>query len=261
MELEKSFAPNEKAGYSEAETSMLADLRSLFAEWHDRAQGNLPDGLQAADLVWDGFYPFYTVQSKRILFVGREGRGIAGCHYMDVLMPAYREKKAIGGVPLNNCLMHRRMFYITYGVNNDFPAYSDVPYATKLAEKFATCDGISFAFMNLSKISNEEESWATNWGQVDASLKVSKAPVCLEEREIEILRPDVVISMNLGERLKCLGKLTCIERTPAVNAYYLDAGQAKEILLLDTWHFAAPRKRDEEHYYKPILEAIRKHGR
>ena len=86
------------------------------------------------------------------------------------------------------------MFYITYGVNNGFPAYSDVPYATELAETFATRDGISFAFMNLSKISNEEKSWQTKWGRVDASLKVSEASVCLEEREVEILRPDVVIS-------------------------------------------------------------------
>ena len=260
MELENSFAPNEKAGYPEAEAAMLAGLSSLFAEWHGRAQGNLPDGVRAADLVWDGFYPFYTAQSKRILFVGREGRGIAGCHYIDVLLPAYRKEKVIGGVPLNNCRMHRRMFYVTYGVNNDFPAYSDVPNAAKLAETFATRNGISFAFMNLSKISNEEESWVTNWGRVDASLKVSKASVCLEESEIEILRPDVVISMNLGERLKCLGKLTCIERTPEVNAYHLDAGRAKGILLLDTWHFAAPSKKDEEHYYNPILKAIRKHG-
>lgn len=156
--------------------------------------------------------------------------------------------------------MHRRMFYITYGVNNGFPAYSDVPYATELAETFATRDGISFAFMNLSKISNEEKSWQTKWGRVDASLKVSEASVCLEEREVEILRPDVVISMNLGERLKRLGKLTGIERTPEVRAYRLDAGQAKGILLLDTWHFAAPRKRDEEHYYNPIQKALRNHG-
>src|ERR1700753_4278158 len=97
--------------YPNFEVGKVKELDDLFQLWHKEAKGNkLPEGYCAEDLVFDGFYPYYTEQRRRVLFIGREARGLSGYNYLDALFSAYKEKN-IGGTHINSSLFHRRMFY------------------------------------------------------------------------------------------------------------------------------------------------------
>lgn len=250
-----------KPVYPNTEIYKLQELDNLFNEWYAATENtHLPAGYSADDLVFDGFFPYYTSQKVKVLFLGRESRGISGCRYIDVLYNAYKNQK-IGGQHINANFFHKRMFYITYGLNNDFPKWKDIPPADDLSRNFGSSNGISFAFMNISKFSNENENtWNSNWELINTSYNLSKSSCSnFILKEIEILDPDIVITMNLREKLNILGEIKEIEKTNKINTYIFNTKIKTNILLLDTFHFSAPRKDDVEDYYTPIGDAIRKH--
>src|ERR1700680_5029648 len=101
-----------KIKYPEFEMAKLHELDELFQLWYNTTKQNpLPNGYSAEDLVFDGFYPYYTKQNQKILFIAREARGLSGYHYIDVLFSAYKNKN-IGSQHINTYLFHKRMFYI-----------------------------------------------------------------------------------------------------------------------------------------------------
>jgi hypothetical protein len=253
------FCPS--IAYPDFELAKLKELDELFQQWYMEAKNNvLPDGYSAEDLVFDGFYPYYTRQNQKILFIGRETRGMPGCHYIDVLLKAYKENK-IGNQHINTNLFAKRMFYVAHGIINGFPEWDKIPWAVEISKSFGTEKGISFSFMNISKFSNDSDSsWQSNWELINASYKLaSEGRKTFIAREIEILEPDIIISMNLGDKMDAFGEVKEIERTHRVNAHILNTATKKNILLLDTFHFAAPGKNDESDFYTPIGVAIRKH--
>lgn len=239
--------------YPEAELSVLARLEKLFQEWDFHLAGN---GIPPEIIVHDGFYPYYTFQPVKILFIGREALGIEGWNYIDVLYEAYKDNH-VGLRALNQCSFHTTMFYIAYSLNNNGATWQDTPYAEDLSADFASERGISFAFMNLSKLSNESES--SSWLNKDLVGRFMQASEregqTFWNKEIEILSPDLIITTNFGDYgyLGCLGN---VERQDVdlsddikrnVGVYMLHAGE-KRIPLLDTWHFSAPRKSPERNY-------------
>ena len=243
----------------ESEQSKLQQLESLFQEWHQHfSVGEAVSATHVADdMSFDGFYPYYFQQPRRLLFVGRESRRISGCNYIDLLYKAYRETKLIGGRPLNSDKFHSRMLYVAYGLTHEMPAWDTIPYASTIGDTFGTEKGLSFAFMNLSKFSNEGPHWSSNWEVINAVHARSTQQRRFIEEEVAILAPDVVIAMNLKDKTTALGTLTSIEQIGCIHAYWLDSG-AHRSLLLDAWHFSAPRKKAQTDYYEPICEAIRR---
>lgn len=213
-------------------------------------------------MVFDGFYPHYFSKKPRILFIGREAREIAGENYLDKLYPAYRTTKQIGDVDgqhLNASKFHSRMLYMAYGLMNRLPEWKNIPDADKIGDSFATAEGVSFAFMNLSKFSNESEFWPSNWKMIQDSVRLATHGRNFIAEEIALLEPDIVITMNLKGYFPVLGESVThlASYSGCVSASTLSSCGHKS-LLLDSFHFSA-RKRGLEHFYQPICEAVRSH--
>jgi hypothetical protein len=252
------FRPN--ISYPDSENQKIDSLEKLFRDWHQHfAANSLLLGKHAADeMVWDGFYPHYTSQKKRILFVGRESRDITGCHNTNVLFEAYRSKdKSIGGQHLDNNNFHSRMIYIAYGIMNGMPLWQDIPYASEIVDTFGEAGGLSFAFMNISKLSNESEHFASDFDAINASYAVSTQGRNFIQEEVAILKPHIVITMNLEDKIHALGQLTELHRSGETEAYRLICGD-QHSLLINTWHFAAWNKNAIKCFYNPICDAIRR---
>lgn len=247
--------------YPAHEEKLNQRLAALFSDWYAAAQTRkFLRGHTADDIVFDGFYPNYTSQRVKVLFVGREALGICGENYIEILHGAYKNNH-IGNKHINQHKFHNLMFYITYGVNNGFPEWDSIPSASELSGDFATERGISFAFMNLSKLSNESEDWTVDWALVDSFVdSFSGGPRNYFRDEIEILAPDVIISMNLEGRLAALGEMTVQEYGSEISTYHLTVAD-RDILLMDLFHFSAPNKSSRDMYYEKVKQALRGSGR
>ena len=118
MQFVPKFVPGPEVCYPESEKPALASLENLFRDWHQHFAGaDWPDAQAVADdMVFDGFYPHYFNQAKRILFIARESRDIPGANYINQLIEAYRNKKPIGKRYINGSKFHRLMIRIAYGV-------------------------------------------------------------------------------------------------------------------------------------------------
>jgi hypothetical protein len=207
----------------------------------------------------DGFYPYYYQQKKKILFIAREGAGVADSDYIDVVLHAYRQNN-VAGWSLNQVQnsFHNRMLYVAWGIlHGGTVPYHEVPQASEIGGNFGTSEGISFAFMELSKYSNDGANSASYCDPelMTASLKDSH----LEKRnffqeELAILDPDLVITMNLwtagvdGALLDlALGKVSALDTESYQPAASLSAITInnKEVPLIDLYHFSA-RKNTEK---------------
>ena len=248
-----------KISYPDSEKPKLALLENLFRDWHQHfaSNGSALEKHVADDMVFDGFYPHYFSQKKRILFIGRESRGLSRCNNMDVLYPAYRVDKWIGPQHLNTNKFHSRMLYIAYGIMNGMPTWQDIPNASEIGDTFGAANGLSFAFMNISKLSNESEGWQSDWGAINAAHGLSNQGRSFNQEEVAILQPDIVITMNLGDKIASLGQLTKIDASDQPESYWLVSGGHRS-LLINTWHFSARNKTDIDGFYAPVCDAIRR---
>jgi hypothetical protein len=216
----------------------------------------------------DGFYPYYYRQKRKVLFIGREAVGISGCDYIEVLLKAYREN-SVAGWSLNQLpnKFHSRLMQITWGILHDGTVpLQQVPRASELGKTFGTPEGISFAFMELSKYSNDSKT-ATSRREANlmtAFLKDSR----LEKRnffreELAILDPDVVIAMNLWKAGvdNALVNLALGVETgdPSNDASGKPPGfieiNGKRAPLINLNHFSSSDD-TEECFYNPAMKSI-----
>tara|TARA_R110000764_G_scaffold16262_1_gene45530 strand:- start:5166 stop:5930 length:765 start_codon:yes stop_codon:yes gene_type:complete len=246
--------------FPKTEQEQLKLLNCLFTDWYDEAKNKIfHDGRTADDIVFDGFYPFFSQQKIKVLFIGRESLGLTGDHYLNLLHYLYTQNQKIGSKSLNQAQFHARMFQLAYALNNPNCSWNDIPSAQDIAKTFATSSGISFAFMNLSKLSNESEEWVVDWKLVDSFTSAFKdCETNLFNKEIEIINPDIIISMNLERRLASLGELGVINYGNKASYFRLTCGNRK-ILLMDLFHFSAINKSSEEDFYMPVLQGIKDH--
>lgn len=253
------FLPN--LPYPEVEASKLDLLEALFRDWHRCFSDNqlTLEKHKADDMVFDGFYPHYFEKKPRILFIGRESRRISGCHYIDVLFDAYRDSKYIGDQHLNANWFHKRMIYIAYGLLNGMPKWQDIPNADEIGDTFGEPNGLSFAFMNISKLSNESAKFQSDMPVIKTAHTLSTLGRNFIREEVSILDPEIVVTMGLGGMLNELGQLTEIYKSHYSNCYWLDTGSRRS-LLIDTYHFSYGKICDIEGFYEPICEAIRRCG-
>jgi hypothetical protein len=242
--------------------ALMEDWAKVLAEARVLSKGDGKTYAGSDFFCPDGFYPYYYQQKKKILFIGRESVDISGCDYIEVLLKAYREN-SVANRTLNQWRnnFQKRMLQIAWGIlQGGTVPYEQVPNASDLGKTFGTPEGISFAFMNLSKYSNESES-GTSRRDVDlitAFLNDSR----LEKRnfvreELAILDPDVVIVMNLWEMKVdnalvnlALGKvIECTEPPDFIEI------NEKRVPLINLYHFSA-RRNTEEDFYKPAMKII-----
>ena len=244
--------------YSEEEKELLVKLEELFHDWHELLSKD------NKDISFDGFYPGYLEQKVKLLFIGRENRGLSDVNYLGCLYKAIKEG-SIGDIHLNRHRFHYMMLYLAYALQKREGDYSKIPYADEISKEFGTKE-MSFAFMNLSKFSNEgENSQTVDWSLVTESVKIStqnKIKRNFIYEEIVLLDPDVVITMNLMKYWRDV--IADEERTKrietdgspdSVASYELKLGE-KPVLLLDTYHFSAHNKKDKEDFFDPIMNAI-----
>ncbi|HCN78277.1 MAG TPA: hypothetical protein DIT13_13910 [Verrucomicrobiales bacterium] len=245
--------------YPASEIPKLEALRQLFQDWLHASVEAAPEMKEQIEgMVFDGFYPHYFSRKTRILFIGREAREIEGFNYLDLLHAAYRTGKRIGSQHLNCNLFHRRMLYMAYGLLNGLLEWKEIPDADQIGDSFATAEGVSFAFMNLSKFSNESEFWPSNWRMIGDAVRLATQTRNFIAEEVAILQPEIVITMNLGDYFSSFGQ----EVTPLASASrdvssWTLMSNGHKALLLDCFHFSAPGKRDLDHYYLPIAEVVK----
>lgn len=243
--------------YPDDEKELKAKVYELQKNW---AEG-LESQIDKDNFCFDGFYPFYTHQKEKILFIGQESYGLPRHSYIDVFYKVHRTAVLGNNKSINTSMFHRRIFYIAYGILNHFPKWSDVPYPASYCNEIFTQNGVSFAFMNVSKFSPNTSYRPTNWVDVIRSVREGAANI---KKEVELLAPDIVITMSFLRdqeiRMALFDTCEAIDCTnPNVHVYRATNG-GKEILVLDTWHFSAVKK-EFECYYQPIANALKKHHR
>ena len=118
-------------------------------------------------------------------------------------------------------------------------------------------DSISWAFINLSKFSNETDNWQTDYsGRYLPFVNDDYNRCCLKE-QISILQPHLIIGSNVGELKDVLGYEDC-DTTEKECFYYPPTPDGCFPPFLDCYHFAAI-KGDENGFYIPVCKVIKKH--
>ncbi|PML07189.1 hypothetical protein BCT86_09935 [Vibrio breoganii] len=249
-----------KLHYSQEELSLQNELNTLFQQIESHFDATkTPHGHTKEDLVVDGFFPQYLAQQCKILFIGRESLWMSGENYIDTMYRAYTKEKLIGDRHLNQHRFHALMLYLAYGLNNGQPNWANIPAASDIADDFAKDSGVSFSFMNYSKLSNDSDSWQADWPLIDGYIdSVASSPVNVHASQIDLLCPNIILTMNLEGRLKTFGELKLLEGRPEATYYRLNTGN-NSYLLIDLYHFSAI-KNMEQCFYNPVVEGLNLYG-
>lgn len=244
--------------YEAGEKDMLGRLDNLFKEWKSKLPGDEEELFNR-----DGFYPGYSRQKVRILFVGREACYMAGRNYIEYMYNSFKSRY-IGKWTVNQYPFHRRQAYIAYGILKawdgikpseedqkwQWPNWDDVPVASETCKEVGEKDKYSWAFINLSKLSNETGDYRTDGNRYWPFVN-SKENQCCLRKQISILNPDIIIGANVPELadILCYGK----PDTSNGNCYaYYKKGLP---LFLNCYHFAAI-KGDEKFFYEPVGKVL-----
>lgn len=239
------------------EIELKMELDQLFSQWKKHLLEKGATQEEIASFVTDGFYPSYLCQKYKILFVGRESVGISGADYIELLYDAIKNNN-IGGQTLNQHRVTNKCFYITYGLTHGIKDYNNLPWASEMIKDFCTDEGISYAFINLSKFSNELDSGHNHadWNSINRFIELSEGKENFLKKEIELLNPDVIITMNIGNYHSLFGDIKHIKSGNEVSISSLKI-DGKEIPVIETYHFSC-RKSVEKFFYKPIIEMVGK---
>ena len=253
--------------YSQEERTLINKLNELFEKWNtfywEYRQGK-EDLKDYKMIVPDGFYPNYLSQKIKILFLGRESYSIEGCNYIDLFTECYLTGivgKGTSASSINTAKFHKMLIKVAWGILNN-KSWNDIPQANRLCDE-KIFDKLSFAFMNLSKLSNNlftQETTQTNWQLVDHSIRMSiNSKMNLIAEEIDLLKPDLIIAMNIPPAMleKVFG--TNLEGDRKNDFVYKLKSKEddikKDILLLNPYHFSST-KCEKTCIYNPIHKKI-----
>ena len=250
-----------KLDYPESERKLKFEIEKLNDRWKNHLVSMTGEESIAEIFVNDGFYPYYTNQKVKVLFIGKESLDIAGTNYQELLYRAYLNKR-IGSKTLNKDRFHSTMLYIAYALENKEYNWLNIPYADETIHEFARENGFSFAFMNLSKFSNESGEWKADVKLINKFIELSlKSKENFFGTEIDLLEPDIIIGMNLGGMAECLGTFSESQdyfgSNDDVRIRSLITQTGKEYLYFKTWHFSAPGKSPSSDIFYPLFEALK----
>jgi hypothetical protein len=276
MEVGMNKEQNAAAEYPDDEQLALTKLNVLMGEWKSQvgkytvwdpeSQRKYP---AAEYFCSDGFYPYYYAQTPKILFIARETVEMEGANYIEELLKAYHAD-LVAGVSVNRHAFHSRMMYIAQGAIKEHceKPYEDLPCASAIAKTLGTPEGVSFAFMELSKYMNCGED--ANAHCSTELMKQFLEDSCLDttrfiQQEMEILAPDIIITMNLWECginaaliEKALGHVSQICGNiylPHATLNKVSIGE-RQVPLIDMAHFSS-RKSHKEAFYDPAMNIMR----
>jgi curved DNA-binding protein CbpA len=208
----------------------------------------------------DGFLPYYFHQKHKVLFIARETRYIAGQDNIEVILKKCKDKPQ--GISAESVL--RRMLLLAYGIQNG----GTVPFENidpqKLCFLAATAEGFSFAFMELSKYSNENDDGATADTELMSSFfehsRLQKRNFIQEE--LSLLDPGLVITMNLWDGKINPGILRlALGDAPFIDCPHPSAARrsmsinGNKVPVIDLYHFSS-RKSDRDDFYDPVMGII-----
>ena len=239
------------------EREKRVELEALMRNW--------ANAVAPQSFTPDGFYPYYWNQPIRILVVGRESRGV-NSDYIDCLLNDGYWVSKIGGMPINRNIVQRRLMYVVYGIIKEHPSFDALPTAAEIGKTIGKEGGISFAWMNISKITNHsDDDYRTNYDTLRQSYNASGKFIA---DEVEQLAPHVIVTMNVGDMLvKSLSDNDKAEITrenttsqwiKGVYTLGFKAKRCQKAILIDTYHFAAHSTKslkgfgDKNSFYDPI---------
>ncbi len=250
--------------YSRKEQELLNQLESLFKDWYaefekyqtqkfNDEEGFIVKNYHAEHMSFDGFYPGYLDQKVKILFIAKEGRELSECNYIEFLYPAIKSN-LIGGKTIRAYSFHRRILYLTYALQNGIHDFEEIPWPEEMIGEFGT-EKLSYAFMNISKFSNnEEDSSYADEELISKSVEISIKGRNFIQEEINLLNPDIIITMNLGKWLSSIPNLKLMHKSREVNTYLININNQNK-LILDTYHFSYAAN-EKLHFFDSIISAI-----
>ena len=74
-----------KLDYPESERKLKFEIEKLNDRWKNHLVSMTGEKSISEIFVSDGFYPYYTNQKVKVLFIGREALEIAGTNYQESL--------------------------------------------------------------------------------------------------------------------------------------------------------------------------------
>lgn len=263
------------------EDKKAKELKNLLDEWRnfvskkDKVNNGQRSKLNPSDcFVYDGFFPGYYSEKKKILFIGRETRNSNDFVYTTINECFSNNGDLDKGHLNDNNNWWRHILKIFYGIKNEGISFKKVPSATKIAHDMCENAEFGFAVINISKYTNNsKKNWQTNLKLVHRFIEDSELEKTnFFQRELEILDPDVIISGNLWEaNIKNEYLELCLpsERrqtppyrkvesyNPSINYWKYDLyGNGKKMVdFINTYHFSA-RKKDKEDFYNPVMKVL-----
>lgn len=230
------------------DNDMQRQLTDLFKEWWNALSDTDKDLFNR-----DGFYPGYNSQKFKILFVGREACYMAKKNYIETMYANFQNND-IAGWTINQYPFQRRQAYIAYGILNKWKSWEEVPPASDICSMVGEDNGISWAFINMSKLSNETGDWRTDGNRYWPFVNDNNNQRMLK-RQIEILNPDIIIGANVPELTNILD-YEAPDKTESACYYYKAKGKFPP--FLNCFHFAAIKK-DKECFYNAVKNVIGNH--
>ena len=196
------------------EERLKEGLRKLLDEAGKAIREKMPEVLFA----YDGFFPLYTEQGKRVLIVGREAYGDYGTYrrpdekvvsITDVAYDEYRHNELFRGgcnarfdakaLTRRSVMYHARCIALAYSIiTGDWNVQA--AKIEEIASKIGKTGGISYAYFNFSKLLNQNADKA-----VRANNKMIRSYALLDykmgilKREIELIDPDLIITQGFNE--------------------------------------------------------------
>jgi hypothetical protein len=203
------------------------------------------------------------------LFVGREACWLKGGNYIETVCKSIQSDD-FNGWKVNQYPFHKRQFYIAYGIikfveTGYFPKWQDVPWASDMAkmifaketqspsENIGGLSSISWAFINLSKISNNTGDWRV--GEAYHTFINDQQNQRFIREQIEVLAPRIIIGANVPELVQILN-YSFSDKDNEDCHYYGPNGKFPH--FMNCWHFSAI-KSDKNVFYDPIVDVVQKH--
>jgi hypothetical protein len=146
--------------------------------------------------VSDGFFPGYFNQKTKVLFSGRETRYDEKSDWIQCRIDDYKNTNN-----QNNKGFTRNLLNIVQGIKgNGQIKFNDLIKPNDYAKELSDSNNYGFAFMNISKYANWKDDSRADFDFINTFLEDSN----LEKRnffheELEILDPDIIITMNLWD--------------------------------------------------------------
>lgn len=236
--------------FTSEENKINNKLDQLFTTWFDFLKTNsyfTNNNISEDSFIQDGIFPKFSQQKIKILYLGQESYDLEGYNYIHKHYEWIKNKN--GDSPsLNTMPLWRKTLKFTWGIENN-KDWNDIPDAQEIAGSFAEENGISFGMENVSKISRPHNNSArADWAKIIAFVNQSlNSDINFFLREIDIINPDVIVSMNVIDRVGDLifeNELKYVKHMLS-NAIYNLHTNNKTIPLIDTYHFSSTKIEQE----------------